>query len=94
MNKSELVKTISEKTSLPEARSAAALNAMISIIEETVSSGEPVAIPGFGSFRAVTRHPRKDCPRIGREVKIPAKPRPVFRPGKAFREKVGKRLPL
>ena len=90
MNKAELIAHIAGEAGPTKKQAAAALGAFLAAIEDTVAAGGSVTVTGFGTFKLHLRRPRKDCPRIGEPRKTAAKPRPVFKPGKAFLEKVGK----
>ena len=91
MNKSELAKAISAKTNLTQKQAGAALDAIITSIEDTVASGDKLALIGFGTFEAKKIAAKKARnPRTGETVAVPAKTVPAFKPGKSFKEKVNK----
>ena len=91
MNKSELAKAISAKTNLTQKQAGAALDAIIASIEDTVTSGDKLALIGFGTFEAKKYAATKARnPRTGETVAVPAKTVPVFKAGKSFKEKVNK----
>ena len=65
------------------------LNAIIGVIEETVSKDEKVTLVGFGTFDVGTRAARSGRnPRTGDTIKIKAAKVPKFRPGKALKDAV------
>ncbi|HHV97359.1 MAG TPA: HU family DNA-binding protein [Clostridiaceae bacterium] len=89
MNKTDLVNSIAAKTGLSKKNSEAALNAVISSIEEALEKGEKVVLVGFGTFEVRQRAERKGRnPQTKEEIIIPASKAPVFKAGKGLREKV------
>lgn len=89
MNKSELVNAIAAKSGLSKKNSEAALNAMISSIEEALVAGEKVVLVGFGTFEVKQRAERKGRnPQTKEEIVIPASKAPVFKAGKGLKDKV------
>ncbi|HLS02976.1 MAG TPA: HU family DNA-binding protein [Beutenbergiaceae bacterium] len=91
MNKSELANAVAEKTNLSNKDAAAAVNAVLSIIEETLANGNKIALTGFGTFET-----RKRAARIGvkpgtsERIEIPASTYPAFKPGKNLKDAVNK----
>lgn len=59
MNKTELVNSIASKSGLNKKNSEAALNALISSVEETLEKGDKVVLVGFGTFEVRNRAARK-----------------------------------
>ena len=51
MNKTELVNAIAAKSGLSKKNSEAALNAMVSSIEDALVAGEKVVLVGFGTLK-------------------------------------------
>ena len=91
MNKGELVAALAAKTELSKKDSEAALNGLLDVIGETIANGEKVQLIGFGTFESKTRPARTASnPRTGEEVKIAASKAPVFKAGKALKDKVNK----
>ena len=91
MNKGELVAALVAKTELSKKDSEAALNGLLDVIGETIAKGEKVQLIGFGTFESKTRPARTARnPRTGEEVKIAASKAPVFKAGKALKDKVNK----
>ena len=89
MNKGELVAALAAKTELSKKDSEAALNGLLDVIGETIANGEKVQLIGFGTFESKTRPARTARnPRTGAEVKIAASKAPVFKAGKALKDKV------
>ncbi len=89
MNKAELVKKSAQLSKLSQAQVEAALDAIVDVIEKTVSKGDEVKLVGFGTFSRTKRKERVGRnPQNGNSVKIPATKVPKFRPGKDFRDRV------
>ena len=89
MNKTQLVKKVAEASGLTPKQATAAVESVLSTIVDTVASGENVALLGFGTFEKKHRDARTGRnPATGKEIKIPASNTPVFKAGKAFKDKV------
>ncbi len=87
MNKSELVDEVANQTGLTKNVSREAVNSVILAITDSLAREERVTLVGFGSFRIMERKARRGRnPRTGKELRIPAKKVPRFRPGKSLRE--------
>lgn len=89
MNKTELIAAIATKTGMSKKDSEKALNATIETIAEAMASGNKVQLVGFGSFETKTRaaHEGRN-PRTKEAMTFPAKTVPVFKAGKALKDKV------
>ncbi len=89
MNKSELVSAIAEEAGLTKADAAKALDATVASITKAMSTGDSVAIIGFGTFKVGERSARTGRnPQTGAEMQIPAAKVPKFTAGKALKEAV------
>jgi DNA-binding protein HU-beta len=88
MNKSQLVDALADR--LGDRRAAAnAVDSLLKIVVETVQSGEPVSLAGFGVFETRARAARTGRnPRTGESVDVAATTVPAFRPGTGFRNAV------
>ena len=87
MNKQELIKKIAADAGLTQKQAAAALEATVKSIEDTVADGGKVSLIGFGAFETKVRPERVGRnPRTKEEVKIPASKAPVFKAGKALKD--------
>ena len=92
MNKSELVDALSKKTGATKKASEESLNALVEVITNTLKKGDKVQLIGFGSFEVRKRAARKGRnPQTGEEIKIPVSKSPVFKAGKALKDKVNKK---
>lgn len=92
MNKSDLIAAIAAKTGETKKDAEASVNAIISVITESLAKGEKVQLVGFGSFEVRKRAARKGRnPQTKEEIKIPASKAPVFKAGKALKDLVNKK---
>ena len=74
MNIGGLVKEISTRHGLSEAKAKAVVTDIFNVIAGTVELGEQVAIRHFGTFKLVARRERKARnPKTGAEIIIPAR---------------------
>ena len=91
MNKTELVASVAEATSLSKKDAENAVSAVIASITKSLTEGEKVQIAGFGTFEVRERSERigRD-PRTGEEIIIPASKTPAFKAGKALKDSVNK----
>ena len=91
MNKSEFISAIGNRTLKKVAEIKPIIDTAITILTETLASGESITIPGFGTFevreRAATTARN---PQTGETVDVPAKRVPAFKPGKGLKEAVNK----
>lgn len=88
MNKAELIAEAA-KSLETKAQAKAAIDSMINNIAGAMKRKEDVTIMGFGTFKAVNRKARKGRnPYTGEPIKIKAKTRVKFVPGKALKEAV------
>jgi len=89
MNKAELVEEVTNQTGVTKRASRKAVDAMTSVISDTLARGEKVTLVGFGTFKVMERKARKGRnPQTGEEIQIPAKKVPKFKAGKNLREVV------
>ena len=90
MNKTELVAAIAEKTDLTKKDAELALTAVVESITEALEKGDKVQLIGFGSFEVKNRAARTGRnPKTKETIEIPASKYPVFKAGKALKDKVG-----
>ncbi|HJB61992.1 MAG: HU family DNA-binding protein [Acutalibacteraceae bacterium] len=91
MNKTELVASVAEATSLSKKDAENAVSAVIASITKSLTEGEKVQIAGFGTFEVRERSERigRD-PRTSEEIIIPASKTPAFKAGKALKDSVNK----
>ena len=92
MNKSDLLKKISEKTdSLNEEDLEQTANIILNLISNTLNNGDRVEIRNFGTFSIRSRDQRiSRNPKTGTAVLVEAKSHPYFRASKYLRESLNK----
>lgn len=89
MNKMELISAIAEKAELSKKDAEKALTAVVESISEALQAGDKVQLIGFGSFEIKNREARIGRnPKTKEEIRIPASKTPVFKAGKALKDKV------
>ena len=89
MNKSDLIKKVAAENGLTQKAAAAVVDSVFGSIKDSLAAREPVTLLGFGTFACKHREARTGRnPATGKKIKIKAKNIPVFKPGKAFKEKV------
>ena len=91
MNKTELINEVAKKCGISKKDAEKAVNATVDTIADTLAAGDKVQLVGFGSFETKTREARMGRnPRTKDAVEIPAATVPVFKAGKALKDKVAK----
>ncbi len=90
MNKGELINAVAA-AGLTRKDAGTAVDAVLGAIGDALAKGDSVQLIGFGSFSVKERAAREGRnPRTGETVKIAASKAPVFKAGKALKEKVSK----
>lgn len=95
MNKTELITKLAKKAGLTQGKAAEAVDALFNgnkgLIAAELSASRKVTLPGFGSFDVRKRAARKGRnPASGKQISIPARKYPGFKPGKTLKDKVSK----
>jgi len=91
MSKRELIEAIAENAEITRDKAGAAVDAMISHIESTLSRGDEVSIPPLGKFKVTKRAARTGRnPSTGKEIQIAASNVPKFQPSKTLKDKINK----
>ena len=91
MNKTELIATVSDKTGATRKDTEQILSTILDVIGDELAAGGRVQLVGFGAFETKHREPRIGRnPKTREAVEIPASTGPVFKAGKALKEKVDK----
>lgn len=87
MTREELVDRIAEKADISKKAAAIALNTFIESVTTALKKGGRVSLVGFGTFmvRKIAARSGRN-PRTGETLHIPARRRPVFKPGKTLRD--------
>ena len=89
MNKTELIAEVAVKAGLSKKDAEKALNAALDTITTALAEGDKVQLVGFGGFEAKKRESRMGRnPKTKEAIEIPASRVPVFKAGKALKDKV------
>ena len=89
MNKAELIKKVAAENELTQKAAAAVVDSVLNGIMDSLAAREPVTLFGFGNFSCKHRDAREGRnPATGKAIKIAASNTPVFKPAKAFKDKV------
>ena len=87
MNQAELVKAVSEKSSLPQTQVESVLKGLGAVAHECLGAGGEVVLPGIGKLSVATRAARTGRnPRTGEALNIAAKKVPHFSAAKALKD--------
>lgn len=94
MNKKEMVAKVSDEMGVSKNEATLAVDVVLGVMKDAITSGEKVSMTGFGVFEVVKRNARK-CRNLqdGSTIDVPAKMAPKFRPAKALKEAVAE-LPV
>ena len=89
MNKNDLVSKIAQESGVTKTMATKSLDTILSCITEAMAKGDGVQLVGFGTFQVAKRKARTGRnPQTGKDIKIPAKTVPQFKPGKALKDAV------
>lgn len=92
MHKSELVEKVHEalqSSGFSKADVGRVINATFDVISETLSSGERVALKGFGTFNVKERKAREGInPQTGKKIKIGSRKAVTFTVSSSLKESV------
>ena len=89
MNKTELIKAISETTQENQTTVKTIIDAFIAQTSSTLAEGDDITLIGFGTFCVKDRAERLGRnPRTNEDIIIPASKNPSFKAGKALKELV------
>jgi nucleoid DNA-binding protein len=89
MTKSQLLEKLAERSDLTKQQAAAALGSLVELVVEHVKQGEPVKIPGLGTFKKRETKARTGRnPQTGAPIQIPARKKAAFTVAKSFKEAV------
>jgi DNA-binding protein HU-beta len=91
MTKKDFIASVAEKTGLTKKDAEVAVNTMLDIITDELTTGGSVQLTGFGTFEVRSRK-EKTCivPQTKEKVVVPATKTPAFKPGKALKDAVSK----
>lgn len=89
MKQSDLVKAISQDSSLPQTQVEAVLKSLGVVAQQALTIGDDVTLPGLGRIRTVLSKARTGRnPRTGEALQIPEKTRVTFVVSKALKDAV------
>ena len=89
MNKTELIAEVAVKAGMSKKDAEKAMNAALDTITDALASGDKVQLVGFGGFETKKREARMGRnPKTKEAIEIPASRVPVFKAGKALKDKV------
>jgi DNA-binding protein HU-beta len=92
MNKNDLIGRIAKDAKIAKSTAGNALNSTLKTITDALKKGQRVTLVGFGTFTTAERKARMGRnPQTKKEIRIPGRRVPKFRPGKALRSVVGRR---
>jgi DNA-binding protein HU-beta len=91
MNKSDLVAKMCEKYELSKKDATDIVEAVLNGIQESIVSGDDVALAGFGTFKRTIRPERNGFnPATGEKIKISESVSVKFSPSKVLKEQLQK----
>ncbi|SHN61342.1 HU family DNA-binding protein [Desulfovibrio litoralis] len=91
MNKSELIKALSEKSNIPVEEATIIVKEFFDKMKDALTKGNRVEIRGLGSFKLKEYPPYSGRnPRTGAIVNVSAKRLPFFRAGKDLKDFINK----
>ena len=89
MTKSEFVDRVADQAGIGKNEATKAVDATLSVIEETLSRGGEVSFTGFGKFTVAERGARQGVnPQTGERIEIAASKVPRFSAGSALKNAV------
>ena len=89
MNRQDLAAAVAEETGLSSQQASAAVNAALTAIAGSLAQGDPVTLPGFGTFERRHRAARAGRnPQTGEPMEIAAGFTPAFKAAAALRRQV------
>jgi DNA-binding protein HU-beta len=89
VTKSEFVDRVADQAGIGKNEATKAVDATLSVIEETLSRGGEVAFTGFGKFTVAERGARQGVnPQTGERIEIAASKVPRFSAGSALKSAV------
>ena len=87
--KAEVVDRIAELTGIPKTRVAMCYDTMFELLVESLSNGDKVAVPNFGTFQVSERPARSGRnPATGETIQIAASKTVRFKPAKGLKDRL------
>ena len=91
MNKAELIAAVAAAAEISKKDAETAVSATLDAITAALKEGDKVQLVGFGGFGTKKREARMGRnPKTKEAIEIPATTIPVFKAGKALKEKTAK----
>lgn len=92
MTKQDLIAQLAEQAGITKKQGAAALEAFMDAITNSLKKGDSITLTGFGTFKVNARAARMGVnPRDpSQKLSIPARNVPTFKAGKKLKEAVAK----
>ncbi|MCR5137007.1 MAG: HU family DNA-binding protein [Oscillospiraceae bacterium] len=89
MNKTDLIKKVAAENNLSQKAASVAVDSVLNAVMDSLAAHEPVSLIGFGNFSCRHRDARTGRnPATGKTMEFAASNTPVFKAGKAFKDKV------
>lgn len=89
MTKTEFVDQVAAESDMGKTEAATAVDAVLTVIEETLTRGGEVNFTGFGKFSVAERGARQGVnPQTGEKIQIKASKVPRFSAGSALKKAV------
>lgn len=92
MNKSDLIRIISEKNNIPYRKAELIVESFFDFIIESLKSGKRVELRGFGSFftKSYKSYMGRN-PNSGEKILVPPKRLPLFRAGRELKKMINQK---
>ena len=89
MNKSQLIELIAKNNDMPKTTAKRVVDSLVATITQSLSEGDLVQIPGFGSF-SLSYHPEKQGrnPQTGEEIIIAGQNKVAFKAGSKLKSAI------
>ena len=89
MTKSQLIEKVATSSGLTKKQADTVVQSLVTTIVTSVRKGDPVKIPGLGTWKKVKTKARMGRnPQTGEAIKIPARTKARFTVAKSFKEQV------
>ncbi|MBL0059580.1 MAG: HU family DNA-binding protein [Elusimicrobia bacterium] len=89
MKKTELIQRIARDANITRAQAVKAVKSAVTVIRETVQSGDKISLTGLGTFKVKARKARPGRnPKTGETIAIPAGRKISFKPSLSLKKLV------
>lgn len=93
LTKADLVERVREELGVGWQESAELLDAALELVKETLESGEPLKVSGFGNFEVRTKQPRRGRnPKTAERIVISERKVLTWHPSQVFRQELNQAL--